>query len=1095
MVVIISPNIDQTIKLKEQLEFFLGSSKQIYDFPSQETLAYDQISPHQDISSQRLLTLKQLLTAKNGFLIATVGTAMQKLPPVDYVQKNSLLFSKGQTYGLTKLVDELTKSSYTRVKQVLQHGDFSVRGEIIDIFPMGKQNPLRLDFFDDEIETIKEFDVDSQRSSKQLRSVKILPANEIPLDQDSIERFKKNWQEYFSTDSNSYIYQGVVNHTHPAGIEYYLPFFFDQPETIFDYLPTDATIVTTEDVQDSVQNCLTEYQQRFNQCSQPAIKPKDLILLKEQFFARLKAFNQIVIREFKIESKPYAINFFSKTLPAVQINHKLDEPMSSLLLFMKNYSGRILFIAESAGRREILKEMFLARKLRFNDYPNFASFLTSNSKTGIAIGSLEVGLHLPDICIITESSLFGSQIKQRRAHRETASKDNVINSLVELQPKQAVVHVDLGIGRYQGLKTMEISGSLGEYLTIEYDKKDILYVPVDSLNLIHRYSGADAEKVALTRLGSNQWAKAKSKAKAKAYDVAAELLEIYSKRKLASTPGIYQPDEQYQLFAASFPFEPTYDQQKAIDATIADMQSDIPMDRLVCGDVGFGKTEIAMRAAFLAVQNNRQAAILAPTTLLAQQHFNSFSDRFADWAISVVLLSRMQSASQIKASIKKIKDGNADIIIGTHMLFSKEIIFNELGLLVIDEEHRFGVKQKEKFKAMRAEIDILTLTATPIPRTLNLSLSGIRDLSIIATAPNNRIAIKTFVHQWDGQKIKDSCTREINRGGQVYYLHNNIANIDQAARELSELIPKANIAVAHGQMNKNELEQVMLDFYHRKIHILVCTTIIENGLDVPNANTIIINRADKLGLAQMYQIRGRVGRSHHQAYAYLIIPEQYQITDSAKKRLKAISAIEELGAGFSLALQDMEIRGSGEILGDEQSGQIIQIGFAMYSEILEQAINDLKNESPTTKKPQLIEIKLGAPALFADDFIPDVNIRLVIYQRISNAHTIEQLQDIKSEVIDRFGVLPEYSSNLFEIAKLKLQLGDIGIKKISGDNETINLEFNDNPNIDPQKLIKAIQLHAKIYKIYSKDKLRICGEFNNVLSQCSAINEFIDRIK
>ncbi len=1110
-ITLITSDMPSAQTLKQELSFFLAhSSLNILTLPDWETLAYDQFSPHQDIISERLATLYHLPKLTQGILIVPLSTLMHRLMPLDYINNNTLLLDKGMTLDLAQFRRDLEKRGYRCVANVYEHGEFAVRGSIIDLYPMGSDLPFRIDLFDDEIDSIKTFDIESQRSIKSIDSINMMPAREFPLDKQSIEFFREQYRNTLGGElTESSIYNEVGQGISPAGIEYYLPLFYEQSTTLFDFLPAKSIIVNFLDLETVTDQFIHDTQQRYEQyrhtISRPILPPAHLFLRTDELFAQLKHYPRIICQSFEFEQKAGVYNFSSDKPPSLTIATQSATQIDSALNQLKDYlkgakekQQRVLFCAESAGRRETLLELFKPYKIYPKAMADWEQFTHSDKALAICVAPLNEGLQLDHIALVSESQLYGQQVMQRRRRKNKASEnDAIISTLAELKVGAPVVHEDNGVGRYLGLETITLGDETTEFLALEYAGGDKLYVPVASLHLISRYTGSSPENAPLHKLGSGQWEKAKRKAKEKIRDVAAELLEIYAQRE-AQEGFIYRFNKQeYQAFASGFGFEETPDQQKAIENVIEDMSGPRPMDRLVCGDVGFGKTEVAMRAAFLAVSGGKQVAILVPTTLLSQQHTENFQTRFAEWPIKIAGLSRFQSKKEQTIILKGVADGTVDIVIGTHKLLQESIKYQELGLVIIDEEHRFGVRQKERFKQLRAKVDILTLTATPIPRTLNMSLSGIRDFSIIATPPARRLSIKTFVQQWRNDTIKEACQREIMRGGQIFVLHNNVQTIAKKARELAELIPEARIDIAHGQMREHELEQVMSDFYHQRFNILVCTTIIETGIDIPTANTIIIERADRFGLAQLYQLRGRVGRSHHKAYAYLTIPEKKSMTADAIKRLEAIEAIEDLGAGFTLATHDLEIRGSGELLGEDQSGQIHEIGFTLYTDLLERAVKSLKEG----KDPDLetashhgTEIEMHVPALIPDDYLPDIHTRLVMYKRIANAKDEVALKDIQVEMIDRFGLLTEQINNLFAVTALKLKATPMDILSIDHSENGGRIIFSEQPNIDPMKIINLIQTQSVLFKLDGNSKLKLLKKEHDLSKRFAYLNNLLEHL-
>lgn len=1110
-IILITSDMPAAQKLRYELSFFLadsyltdGSTLEILTLPDWETLAYDQFSPHQDIISERLATLYHLPRLKQGILIVPLNTLMHRLMPLDYINKNTLILNTGMTLDTAEFRLDLEKSGYRCVDNVYEHGEFAVRGSIIDLFPMGSSLPYRIDLFDDEIETIKYFNIETQRSSGQCDAINMMPAREFPMDKEAIELFREQYRQQLGGElTESVIYNNIGLGISPPGIEYYLPLFFQQTTTLFDYLPKQSIIVNFMDLETVAEQFIKDTEGRYEQyrhnTSRPILNPHHLFLRNDELFARLKKYPRIISQNFEFETKAGVYNFSSEKPSALTIDTKKENVLHTLKNFLKQSvkdKRRVLFCAETAGRKETLLELLKPHKIYPKSSSGWSDFLNSDIPLGICTAPLDEGIQLADIALICESQLYGQQVMQRR-RRKSKSRDNdaIINTLAELQLGAPVVHEDNGVGRYLGLETIILGDETTEFLALEYAGGDKLYVPVAYLHLISRYTGSNPDTAPLHKLGSGQWEKAKRKAKEKIRDVAAELLEIYALRE-AQQGFVYRfSQSDYHTFASGFPFEETPDQKTAIEAVLEDMSGSKPMDRLVCGDVGFGKTEVAMRAAFIAVNGGKQVAILVPTTLLSQQHTESFQNRFAEWPVKIAGLSRFQSKKEQQSILKEVAAGTIDIVIGTHKLLQPGIQYKQLGMVIIDEEHRFGVRQKDRFKQLRSKVDILTLTATPIPRTLNMSLSGIRDFSIIATPPARRLSIKTFVQQWNSDTIKEACQREIMRGGQVFVLHNNVQTIDKKAHELAELIPEAKVDVAHGQMRENQLEQIMADFYHQRFNILVCTTIIETGIDIPTANTIIIERADRFGLAQLYQLRGRVGRSHHKAYAYLTVPGRKSMTADAVKRLEAIEAIEELGAGFTLATHDLEIRGSGELLGEGQSGQIQAIGFTLYTELLERAVKSLKegkDPEVETASHHGTEIDMHIPALIPDDYLPDVHTRLVIYKRIANAQNDVELKDIQVEMIDRFGLLTDQIKNLFAVTSLKLKATPLDILSIDFSENGGRMVFSDQPDIDPMKIINLIQTKSALYKLDGNSKLKLLKIETDINKQFQYLSGLLD---
>ncbi|WP_282373456.1 transcription-repair coupling factor [Pseudomonas sp. PS02290] len=1063
-------------RLEQELKFF-APDLPVLHFPDWETLPYDLFSPHQDIISQRIASLYRLPELVHGVLVVPITTALHRLAPTSFLLGSSLVLDVGQKLDVDAMRTRLEASGYRYVDTVYEHGEFTVRGALIDLFPMGSKLPYRIDLFDDEIETLRTFEPETQRSIDKVDSVRLLPAKEFPLQKEAVTRFKARFRERFDVDfRRSPIFQDLNSGITPAGIEYYIPLFFEETSTLFDYLPQDTQVFSMPGVEAAAEtfwkDVRNRYEERRVDPERPLLPPAELFLPVDDCFARLKNWPRVVASQDDVESGVGRERFPAQVLPDLAIEAKASQPLAALSKFLGEFPGRVLFTAESAGRREVLLELLERLKLRPKTLDSWQEFVDSKERLAITIAPLDEGLVLeePALALVAESPLFGQRVMQRRRRDKRAdshASDAVIKNLAELREGAPVVHIDHGVGRYLGLATLEVENQVAEFLMLAYAEEAKLYVPVTNLHLIARYTGSDDELAPLHRLGSETWQKAKRKAAEQVRDVAAELLDIYARRAAREGYAFADPKLDYDTFSAGFPFEETPDQQTTIEAVRADMLAPKPMDRLVCGDVGFGKTEVAMRAAFIAVHGGRQVAILVPTTLLAQQHYNSFRDRFADWPVTVEVMSRFKSAKEINAAVADLAEGKIDIVIGTHKLLQDDVKIKNLGLVIIDEEHRFGVRQKEQLKALRSEVDILTLTATPIPRTLNMAVAGMRDLSIIATPPARRLSVRTFVMEQNKPTVKEALLRELLRGGQVYYLHNDVKTIEKCAADLAELVPEARIGIGHGQMHERDLEQVMSDFYHKRFNVLIASTIIETGIDVPSANTIIIERADKFGLAQLHQLRGRVGRSHHQAYAYLLTPPRKQITPDAEKRLEAIANTQDLGAGFVLATNDLEIRGAGELLGDGQSGQIQAVGFTLYMEMLERAVKSIrKGEQPNLDQPLGggPEVNLRVPGLIPEAYLPDVHTRLILYKRIANAADEEGLKDLQVEMIDRFGLLPEPTKNLVRLTSLKLKAEQLGIKKVDAGPQGGRIEFAAETPVDPLTLIKLIQSQPKRYK-------------------------------
>ncbi|SKA54791.1 transcription-repair coupling factor [Enterovibrio nigricans] len=1083
-ILLVVPDNQTALKLKPEIQQF--TQRECHVFPDWETLPYDNFSPHQDIISNRIARLYQLPQQKSGVLIVPASTLMQRVMPRSFLLQHALIVKKGDRLSLEKLRHQLEVSGYRHVDQVIEHGEYASRGSILDLFPMGSNQPYRIDFFDDEIDTIREFDPENQRSVQELDQINLLPAHEFPTDDDAVEAFRGRWREKFEARREpESIYQQVSKKTWPSGIEYWQPLFFTETETLFDYLPDNTLLVVKGDIEAAANQFLADADYRYDQRRvdplRPLLPPAELWQNIDELFGRFKAYPRVKLSFQPSDEKAGRQNAPVSLLPELTINQQLKEPLGALRQFVEGFKGNVVFSVETEGRREAMLDLLARIKIRPMVCDTLDEALNAPMSHTLIVGPAEVGFICtsPHFALVCESNLLGERVVQQRRRdnkKATSNSDTLIRNLAELQTGQPVVHLEHGVGRYLGLQTLEAGGIETEYVTLEYQQGAKLYVPVASLHLISRYSGGAEESAPLHRLGGEVWEKARKKAAEKVRDVAAELLDVYAKR--ATKPGFaFKHDkEAYQDFCAGFPFEETPDQTQSINAVLSDMCQPIAMDRLVCGDVGFGKTEVAMRATFLAANNSKQVAVLVPTTLLAQQHFENFRDRFANQPVRVEVLSRFKSAKEQKQILADCAEGKVDILIGTHKLLQSDVKFSDLGLLIVDEEHRFGVRQKEKVKSMRADVDILTLTATPIPRTLNMAMSGMRDLSIIATPPSRRLAIKTFVREREKNLIREAMLREIMRGGQVYFLHNDIDSIEKTADELAELVPEARVTVAHGQMRERELERIMSDFYHQRFNVLVCTTIIETGIDVPTANTIIMDRADHLGLAQLHQLRGRVGRSHHQAYAYLLTPHPKRMTKDAIKRLEAIASLEDLGAGFTLATHDLEIRGAGELLGEDQSGQIQSVGFTLYMEMLEQAVEALKEGREPSLEDMLnqqTDVELRLPALLPDSYIPDINTRLSLYKRVAGCKTQDDIEELRVELIDRFGLLPDAASNLLKVQQIKLDAAKLGVRKIDAHDRGGVIEFNQNAQIDPGFLVGLLQSHPSRYRFEGPTKLKI----------------------
>ncbi len=1103
-------------QLKLEINYFAGNPQLASIFPDWETLPYDSFSPHQDIIATRIEALHHFLSMEQGVVLIPVSTLVQKLVPRQFIEHHSLLLKQGQKLDPKNFSSRLTHAGYQHVSQVYSHGEFAVRGSIIDVFPSGTDCPLRLDFFDDQLDTLREFDIETQISKAKIPAVSLLPAHEFVVNEETITLFRQNWRAEFELSRDpACIYQQISAGTIPQGIEYYLPFFHQQLETLFDYFPEDLQVIELghwqQTLQQNWQEICARYQLRKDHILRPALKPQQLYLQPNELNQRLKNYRRLWLSPADFDSKIKATTLNYTPIPDVTLDNKHVHLMHRLVKFLKHSGRKTLITAESPGRLEQLRQWLSDADIACSITGDWHHFLQSHQQNPttdadksceITVAPLSEGFISKDnsIQLIAEAQLYGDKVRQNlRKKQSRVDVENVIRNLAELQTGAPVVHLEHGIGRYLGLQKLDIAHFETEFLAIEYAGGDKFYVPIQNLDAISRFSANPDAKVVLSKLGNEKWSNARKKAAEKIRDVAAELLEVHAQRVAKKGQSFSLETHDYRLFAADFPFEETPDQLKAIEAVIHDLNKPNPMNRLICGDVGFGKTEVALRAAFIVANCGYQVSILVPTTLLAQQHFENFRDRFAHWPMRIEVLSRFVSAKQQQMILDDLQQGQVDIVIGTHKLIQKNINFKKLGLTIIDEEHRFGVRQKEKLNAIKTNVDILSLTATPIPRTLNLALSGLRDLSIIATAPQKRLAVKTFVNIQDDLLIKDAITREIRRGGQIFYVHNDVASIERKAAEIRQLVPEVNVAVGHGQMKEIQLERVMRDFYHHRYQLLVCSTIIETGIDIPNANTIIIDRADHFGLAQLHQLRGRVGRSHHQAYAYLLTPHSDNLmTNDAKKRLQAIETMDDLGSGFLLASQDLEIRGAGEILGEEQSGQIQHIGFNLYMDMLEKAVEALSagrepglNEVLADKA----EIELQIPALLPDDYVIDVSIRLNLYKRIASAGSEKELDALKVELIDRFGLLPESGKNLFSISLLRLRCNKTGIKRIQLTQDGGYIDFIEQPNIEPMQIIALIQQQSEIYKLDGPARLRINNNMDTPQKRLSFVQKFLHQLE
>ncbi|ULQ46556.1 transcription-repair coupling factor [Flagellatimonas centrodinii] len=1084
LTVLVAANEQQAYRLEEHLRFFLADRHPLIHLADTEVLPYDPFSPHQEVLSQRLAALAALVDRQPALLLVTADSWLQRLPPAAWLGGRRFDLRVGDRLAVDPFRARLVAAGYAAVSEVQTQGEFAVRGALIDLFPMGSEQAFRIDLFDEDIESIRTFDPETQRSQDKVEAIHLLPAREFPSDRDGIDGFRRRYREYFPGDpARSRIYSEVSQGQMPGGIEAYLPLFHTDTASLADYLPDDAHLMMTAPLAEQLEQDWLQIQDRFERYSgdltRPLVRPDDLY------------FPPSVARR--------AMAAFQWVEPPTGLA-PLVEPAETLMTRLADSPLRTLFVAESAGRREALLERLRRQGLVPRAVADWPAFTQDPSRFAITLGPVDEAVTHPEAGwrVIGEAALTGRPLPVVRRARATKVRDpdTLLRDLSSLHLGSPVVHVQHGVGRYAGLTTLEAGGALAEYLVLEYAGGDKVYVPVASLNLIHRYTGSEEDKAPLHSLGSERWKKARAKAREKAHDVAAELLQIQARRLAKPGEPIVWDDDDYQRFCAGFPFEPTPDQQTAIEAVLADLASDKPMDRVVCGDVGFGKTEVALRAVFAAARAGRQVCLLAPTTLLVEQHAKNFADRFADWPLRVAALSRMRTGKEQTALLKQLEEGSLDVIIGTHRLLQPDIRFHKLGLVVVDEEHRFGVRHKETLKNLRANVDLLTLTATPIPRTLNMSLAGLRDLSIIATPPASRIAIKTTVAEWDNALVVEACQRELRRGGQIYVLHNEVTSIERFSANLRELVPEARIRVAHGQMRERELEQVMLDFYHQRFNVLVCTTIIESGIDVPSANTILIDRADKLGLAQLHQLRGRVGRSHHRAYAYLLVPSLRGLSADAQKRLDAIESLGDLGSGFALATHDLEIRGAGELLGDDQSGQIEEVGFTLYAELLARAVKAIQrgalDDSPFGSSE--CEVDLGIAALIPDDYVPDIATRLTLYKRISEAESADILAELRVEMIDRFGLLPPPAERLFDQANLRIALATRGFRRLRIGERSATLDFGSAPRFDPLQLIKLIQTDPRRYKLEGQKCLHVYLDFAEPATRAERLMPLFDAL-
>jgi transcription-repair coupling factor (superfamily II helicase) len=1084
---VIEPDSRSLERRRAELGFFVREGLPVLTLPDWEVLPWDLFSPLPDIVSERLRTLAELPGLRRGLVLVTLDTLLQRLAPSGWVAARSFDLAVGDTLALEAFRMRLIEAGYASVAQVGAPGEFAVRGSLLDVFPMGTEHPLRIDLFDDRIDAIRRFDPETQRSLDALPALRLLPAREFPLDPDAIRAFRRRWRSRFEGDpTRSPLYTGVSDGYAPAGIEFWSPLFFEDTGTLFDYLPARTVIADlTQDREGGLARAWRSLQDRHAERSgdieRPLLEPREIFLTPEEIESGLAAYSRVESQPFR-DPQPTDIDFdFGTQLPKpLLLDARAERPLAPLQDFLDGFPGRVLLAADSPGRREVLGELLRGARLQATACDGWEGFLASGDRVGLTVAPELQGLSLPggSLALLSESQLFGTRARQERRRRKSAASDPnaILRDLQSLTAGAPVVHEEYGVGRYVGLQAMEVGGQPGEFLVLEYQGGARLYVPVHALHYVSRYSGGAPESAPLHKLGSDQWSRARRRAAEKVRDVAAELLDLYAQRKARRGLQLAPNELEYQAFANGFPFEETADQAEAIVQVIADLGREQPMDRVVCGDVGFGKTEVAMRAAFVAVQAGKQVVVLVPTTLLAQQHQNNFADRFADWPVRIESLSRFRSGKETTAALEGVENGTVDILIATHRLLHAQPRFKDLGLVVIDEEHRFGVRDKERLKALRAEVHVLTLTATPIPRTLNMALGGLRELSIIATPPAERLPIKTFVTEWHDATVREAILRELRRGGQIYYVHNEVRDIARVAESLGKLVPEAKIRIGHGQMRERELEQMMVDFYHRRFDILVATTIIESGIDVPSANTIIIDRADRFGLAQLHQMRGRVGRSHHRAYAYLLVPSRKALTGDALKRLEALESLEELGAGFVLATHDLEIRGAGELLGEQQSGEMAEVGLTLYLDMLDRAVKALRAGRRVDLDAPLAaqsEVELRVPSLLPEDYVGDVQVRLALYKRIAAAADEDALDGMLVELTDRFGEPPTPARNLLRTARLRLVARRLGLRRVDFGAHGGQLQFEPQNSIDPKKVVALLQSNPREYRLEGPLKLRV----------------------
>ena len=1074
--VLVLPDARALDQLQQALGFFC-SGLEILRLPDWEVLPYEAFSPLPDLVSDRLATLARLPRLSRGILLLTAEALLQRLPPTGYIEGRAFDLAAGQTFSMKEVSAQLARAGYQPVAQVGAPGEFAVRGSLFDVFPMGYAQPLRIDLFDEVIDSIRHFDPDTQRSLQKLERLRLLPAREVPLDDEACREFRRRYRQRFEGDpTRSVIYRGLRQNTAPAGIEFYLPLFFDHTSTLFDYLPPNPVFVTGPELAPRFgqlwQDLCARHEERRHDIEHPVLDPAELFIEPGEVLRQIGLQAGVSIAAADGAGAPL------HAPPPLSLDTRTPEPLAPLAAFLSGYKGRVLLTADSPGRREVLQDLLRAAGLASKPVAGWQAFLASDAPLCLTVAPDATGLSLehPALTLLADGELFGRHAQQeRRRRRSQLDPAAILRDLQDLSAGAPVVHIEYGVGRYIGLQPMQVAGEDGEFLVIEYAGGDRIYVPVAALHLVSRYTGAAPDAAPLHKLGTDQWAKARRRATEQVRDVAAELLDLYARRQARKGRALAADEQEYRAFAAAFPFEETVDQREAIASVLRDMASDRPMDRVVCGDVGFGKTEVAMRAAFVAVQAGRQVAVLVPTTLLAEQHAANFRDRFADLPVRIESLSRFRSAVASRDILAQLTDGRVDILVATHRLLHADARFKDLGLIIVDEEHRFGVRDKEKLKALRAEVHVLTLTATPIPRTLNMALGGLRELSLITTPPAGRVAIRTSVTEWNAPAIREAVLRELRRGGQIYFVHNEVQGIEKIGEQLRQIVPEASLRIGHGQMRERDLEQLMVDFYHRRFDLLLCTTIIESGIDVPTANTILINQADRLGLAQLHQLRGRVGRSHHRAFAYLLVASRKALTQDAARRLEAIESLEELGAGFVLATHDLEIRGAGEFLGEAQSGELTEVGLALYLDMLDSAVRTLKaGGDPETAAPLAAssEVNLHQPSFLPADYVGDVQTRLGLYKRIAAAPDAQALDDLQAEIGDRFGALPAAASCLFQAARITLQCRQLGIRRFDVGAQSSYLVFEEQNHVDPAAVIRLIQRDPRMYRLEGSLKLR-----------------------